>query len=225
MKRIIALILCFNFLAEISFALIEDDFVNQTLDKNLFIKNKEYRLIEEYIPRTNKKIEVKNIILQNEDIPTHFKKEKVKAVQKSLLSDFEDNKIPIKVKIKTPYSTKFSKNGKLDEGDYLEFETVEDVEFKNKNYPKGTTLEARIETISQNQIYGVPSDIVIGNFELDNQLLEGEIKKQGANRALWVYPLSFGTSWFFGLGIALMFVRGGHAKIKPNEIYTLYFCK
>ena len=83
-------------------------------------------------------------------------------------------------------------------------------------------LSARVELISPNQARGVPADIILGNFMLDNKIpLEGQIKATGANRSLWVYPASYLLSVFFFTGLFIYPIRGGHAKIKPKNIYKL----
>ena len=69
----------------------------------------------------------------------------------------------------------------------------------------------------------MPSNLVVGNFTLDDNKLSGEISKTGANRSLWLYPAIYATSWLFGIGLLFIFIRGGHAKIKPNETHTLYY--
>lgn len=127
-----------------------------------------------------------------------------------------ENTTEVKVKIKKNYSTK----QKIKEGEYLDFITVKDFSYKDKLYPAGTLVKARVETISLNKIYGVPSDVIVGNFSIDDIPLRGEISKTGANRALWLYPTIEITSWLC-VGLLLIPIRGGHAKIKTKEIFTL----
>lgn len=181
MKKILALLLCLNiFLVPVWALLIEDEFVDETLDKNLKIKK------SKYIP---------------------------------IADNLSENKYQeIKIRIKNEYSTKDN----LDEGDYIDFVTVEDVKLKDKIYPKDSIVKARIETISQNKAWGVPSDLIVGNFTLDNNKLTGEISKTGANRSLWLYPAVEIGCIFLGAGLLLIPIRGGHAKIKPTETYSLY---
>lgn len=180
MKKFVILLLCVNlaFLPAFS-ALVEDEFVNSTLDKNLKIGKPKYTPIEDNI--------------------------------------LQDSQKEIKVKIKNKYSTKDNFN----EGEYIDFITLEDAKIKNKNYPKGSTVKARIETVSQNKSWGVPSDLVVGNFTLNGNKLTGEILKTGANRSLWVYPAVIAGCMFLGAGLLLIPIRGGHAKIRPSEVYTL----
>ena len=171
MKKVLLTLLAFNLLNLPSFALIEDEFVMRTLDKNLKIKP--------YTPKL-----------------------------------YLENRIPVRIRIKNDFTTKTNPK----EGAYIEFETVGKV----KSYPVGTTVRGRLETVSQNCMFGVPADVVIGNFEIDSKPLLGEISIQGANRTLWLRPCIYVGTVFFGAGMALSPIRGGHAKIKQKEIYTLY---
>ena len=171
MKKVLLTLLAFSLLNLPSFALIEDEFVMRTLDKNLKIKP--------YIPKL-----------------------------------YLENKTPVRIKIKKNFTTKTNPK----EGTYIEFETVGKV----KTYPIGTTVRGRLETVSQNCMFGVPADIVIGNFEINGKPLSGEIAVQGANRTIWLRPCIYFGTIFLGAGMALSPIRGGHAKIRQKEIYTLY---
>ena len=195
---------------------VSDEFVENTLDKSLTIEKKSYTPIkDENIMVSDKKIEVKKRPVEYDEIIPAVK---INSVKKKIVLYEEDEAKKVNVKIKTPISTKT----KIDEGDYIDFETTEDVTINNKFYPKGTPVKARIETISLNQSWGVPADLILENLTVDDIPLSGEIKEIGANRSLWVYPLVYGTSWFFGVGVIFIPIRGGHAKIKPSKIYTLY---
>lgn len=127
---------------------------------------------------------------------------------------FEElNRIPVKIKIMNDVTTK--KN--LVEGQKLVFLTTESVVLTHKKVlSEGSRVFGTVETISQNEMMGVPSNLIIGNFKIEYMptiKLEGQIVKQGANRALWVRPLA---PIFFA-------VRGGHAKVKNDETYILYY--
>lgn len=126
----------------------------------------------------------------------------------------KNNETSYKIKIKEALTTK---NKKLKEGDYIDFILIEDTSIDKK----GTIIKARIENISQNNSYGVPASISISNFKINNNLIEGAIEKTGANRAIWLYPTTYFLSLFFGIGVLLIPIRGGHAKLKPNEIYII----
>lgn len=131
--------------------------------------------------------------------------------------DYHAKEIRIPIKIKERITTKNCP----EEGKIIYFETVSDITVNRKTYPAGTEVKARIETVSLNKKFGVPSDLIIGMFSIDNNPLNGEIKRFGANRSLWVYPCVCIGSAFFGAGALLAFIRGGHAKINSKEIFYI----
>lgn len=208
-------ILCSMFSSQV-FAFIEDDFVNSTLDKNLKIKPRVYYFIEDdFVEISQNKSFKKNKVIIQEELPTHSSSFNRKIFQ---IREF-DNSIPIFIKIKKNLTTK----QKPEEGEIIEFEAVKEFKIKNKVYPEGTVIKARVENVSPNYTIGTPADIVIGNFQLEGEVLRGEISKTGANRALWVKPISYVGTFFFGAGAFLLFIRGGHAKINQSEIFTIYY--
>lgn len=242
-KKFLILIICYHFVCiPVTYA-ITDDFVNQTLDKTKPYPNIQRAIIidefiETNLEKQNLSYPLKPVItddfaeqntLKNKPLIRHSVvhefipqiDENKKHFKKIVVMDKSDY-IPIFIRIKHPISTK---NRKIDEGDIIDFETTSAVKVQGTTLPKGSTVKARIENISQNGMKGVPADIVIGNFKINNTLLAGEIAKTGANRSLWVYPIGYIGSAFFGAGSLLFFIRGGHAKIKRNEIYTIYLQK
>lgn len=127
---------------------------------------------------------------------------------------FEDlNKIPLKLNIISDVTTK--KN--LTEGQKLLFLTTEDVVLSHKKVlPAGSRVFGRVETISKNEMMGIPANLIVGNFKIEYMPtieLQGSINKQGANRSIWVKPLA----------PILFAVRGGHAKIKVQDTYEIYY--
>ena len=196
---------------------IRDDFAEQTLNKNSKIKPVSYNRIEDSFAESNK-AEVKTSTKPKVDLQEIIPKIGNKKIYKKVILTNFDKAAEIPVKIKKYYTTR----SKMDEGDFLEFETVKDLTLHKKFYPAGSTVMARIETISLNKAWGVPSDLIVGNFSIDNIPLYGEINKVGANRSLWVYPCTYGFLFFFGAGLLFIPIRGGHAKITRNQIYTLY---
>lgn len=215
-KKFISLFILFSMFSSQVFAFIEDDFVNCTLDKNLKIKPRVYSFIEDdFVENSkNKSFKKKKVVIE-EVLPTHKSSFSRKVFE---ICEF-DNSIPIFIKIKNNLTTK----QKPEEGEMIEFETVKEFKIKNKTYPEGTVINARVENVSPNYTMGIPADIVIGNFNLEGKLLRGEISKTGANRALWVKPVSFVGSILFGSGALLILIRGGHAKVNQNEIFTVYY--
>ena len=240
MKKLLAFLLCVNFISMPAYCTITDDFADSSLDKNLKIKVvKTQEITDDFANKTldkNLKISTpKNFYLtdtfaeNNKNKNSYSKKyvdfheyipkvDKTKSIHKKVVISDINSGIEVPVRIKKLCSTRH----KIDEGDYIDFETVKDLRIKGKLYPQGTVVKARIENISQNKAMGVPADLVVDSFSINGIALDGEISKTGANRSLWVYPCTYGTIWFFGLGVLFIPIRGGHAKIRPSEIYKLY---
>ena len=239
-KKYLSILLCFNILVLPAYCTISDDFVEKTLSKKQKITPAQKPIIKDTFveqtigtnlkPKPVKKVIITDSFAQNNKNKNQYTKPKVDFSEQKVANTKQiaqpkiaivnsENSTPIKIRVKKYISTK----QKIDEGDFIEFETLSDVKIKNKIYKAGTTIKARVETISYNKIWGVPSDLIIGNFSLDGKKLIGEINKTGANRSLWLYPTVYVTTLFFGLGVFLIPIRGGHAKIKPQQTFTVYY--
>jgi len=242
MKKLLVLVFLINFVSMPVHCFINDDFAEKTLDKNLQVKTHNHTEIEDtFVEKSldkNLKIkefqhkntitdtfaeknEAKNsknkpIVVLNEQIP---QVDEGKIIHKKIAVIDENDFLKISVKIKKDFSTK----QKVNEGDYLEFETLSDIKINDTLYPKGTLIKARIENVSMNNMLGVPANLTVGSFFIDNYPLQGEIVKKGANRTLWIYPCMCVGNVFFGAGLFLTLIRGGHAKIKSDESYILYY--
>lgn len=241
MKKFLITLICHNLLITPAFCMISDSFAEMNLDsskpypkpktinitdrfaeqnlkgsKPTIIKTK--IIVDEFAENNHAKNEPLTCPVDlHEFVPTHTNKDYTNY-KKTVITD-RSNLEQIEIKI-CKYLT--TKNQKLDEGDYIEFKTLKPVTINNKTYPKRTIVRGRIETMSQNKAKGVPADIIIGNFTIDNNNLVGEITKTGANRSLWLYPVTCVGTCFFGLGLLLLFIRGGHAKISPRELFVIH---
>ena len=215
MIRFFILFLVSSLLILPSAGMIEDEFVESTLSKDLKIRKYQPPKIEDDFVENRNYTSVKK---QNVRIIEILPNADSKIVQRPYHM-ISENDIPVRICIREKFSTK----QKREEGQIIEFETLDEVKFKNKLYPAGTVVKARIENISMNSTWGAPADFIIGNFSLDEKPLFGEVTKIGANRAIWLHPLAVVATSLFGTGIWLMFIRGGHAKIKPKEVFTVYF--
>lgn len=131
--------------------------------------------------------------------------------------------IPVKIKFLETINSKY--NG---EGQILEFEVVEDVfNGKTKIVSRGTSGRAVLETVSPRGSLGVPADITISKFEidgLDKKKFDGNIVKYGKNLTLLSAALKYSIGSFIpGTGYVFMLIKGGQAKIKPNEILEIRY--
>jgi hypothetical protein len=132
------------------------------------------------------------------------------------------NKVEIPIQIDERISTKSD----VYEGQTLIFHIARDVKLENVTYKKGSKVSGKIELITTNQAFGVPADITVSNFKIqDNDIkLNGAIQSIGANRSLWVYPLGYGIGiGTLGLGLSILAIRGGHAKMKPTTTYNVRY--
>lgn len=240
-KKLLTTLICHNLLIMPAFCMISDSFAEETLDKSKPLPNaKEINIRDSFAENSLKGAQPKifrtRLIVDefaesnqaknealitpidlHEFLPTHTHQDYANYKKAIVADKSELNQLEINIR----YFFSTCDSG-IDEGDYLEFETQKPITIKNKTYPKGTTVKGRIETISQNRTKGVPADLVIGNFTIDNHELVGEITKTGANRSLWVYPTATIGAGFFGLGALLLLIRGGHAKITPKEKFILH---
>lgn len=224
MKKILAMLLCINFIGLQAVYALEDEFVNSTLDKNLKIQTAKTPFYEdETALLLNQNLKVKPVTyksIKNDMLPT-IKDETIYASGSKVDHfDFENlDRTIIKLTVKDYVTTK-----NLSEGEFIDFVVVEDVKTANYTIAKNTPAKARVELISMNQAYGVPANLTIDNFVIDSKIkAQGQITKTGANRSLWVYPLGIGFSVFFLLGPICFFpIRGGHAKLLPGKTYEVY---
>jgi len=199
---------------------IQDDFVLKTLNSDLKIEKIKPINYEDDLANKTLNQNLKIQIIKQEPIVDNLAKQidksKTATQNTKIISDFTYDKIKVSP-IKYHTTKKL-----LAEGDIIDFMLVEDTKIDNNSFKKGTIIKARIETLSKNGAYGVPADLVVGNFTLPNKLvLNGQIEKQGANRSLWVYPLGYILTPFFFIGLPIFAIRGGHVKLKPKKVYEV----
>lgn len=197
-------------------AIITDDFVETTLSKNLVIRPHSVSFIKDDFAESNLNKSAPKLKVEiSECIPT-VKDESIKR-KVHVISERNENYVLISI------NKSISTKSRPQEGSIIEFRTVTSIKYHNNIYPEGTVVKARVETVSMNNTWGTPADLVIGNFSIDNKPLFGEIYKTGSNRTLWVKPVSCIATPVFGAGMLMMLIRGGHASIKPDEIFTVYY--
>lgn len=186
--------------------IVRDDFVLATLDKNLKIKKQPQIYIKDEF--------VENTIAKDPKIKAKIENNKNRKVRYDCMRTSV-----MEISPKEYYTTKSN----LQEGEYIDFVLANDFKYKNKTYPKGAPIKARVENINQNGIYGLPSELVLGNFVLANNLkLDAELSARGANRSIWIYPVARTFSvLLYNSGIIFMPIRGGHVRLKPEKTYEV----
>lgn len=231
MKKYIIFMICLQLLSLPAYSLdvIEDNFVESTLqeyrNKSILIEDSQINdnlINKNFIEKAQKtKINIVNTPIKDK-LTQNLDLKSTSNVSTNLNYNYQSiNNAVLKIKIDKTITTK----EKPQEGSYVNFHTVSDLKLANgKIIPKNTSVIARIETVSQNDIMGVPANLVIDNFKInqfENLSILNNINKTGANRSLWVYPVVYVGLFFFGAGVLFTPIRGGHAKIKDHEYFEL----
>ncbi len=138
--------------------------------------------------------------------------------------DFSDTeRVLIKLSILEEISTKTPHL----EGEDIKFKAIEDVFYKDKYIlNKGDIVTAKLETIITSGMNGFPAEIIVDDFIIPNvkpSQLVSTYTKKGQNRCLWVYPLKWSLTLIPFAGSLTNFIKGGHARLKPKDIVTLYY--
>lgn len=198
------------------FNVLEDKIQDELINSDFITKN------SDGILNGKKDKNAKNII-EDDFIKKAKKFTKITKIRTKTKYDFTKKQIPILIKIDKNF--KADKNSK--EGQFLSFFTIKDFTLGKNKLPKGTKITGRVETISSSDKMGVPESVVVDNFFVDsnpNIVFYGSIKKTGANRSIWVYPLyQAGNFAFYVAGFVFVPIHGGHARFSTNEVYTVYY--
>jgi len=222
MKKIILSYLILFFITSSAFCL-EDELINYIQNaKKPVIKNEN---IDDFLITQDFKKTNKNKIIHkahNEvDFLVNCIDTKIEKPNTNLKYNYENNqKYSFKIQAINNISTR---NKTLKEGQFVEFKLLEDFNYKNTLIRKDAIIKGKIENISQNGTYGIPYNLTISNFKYNNIALDGTLRIQGANRAIWVYPCAYLTSMFFGMGLLFIPIKGGHAKLSKRTKRTISF--
>ena len=230
MKRFFSLILCLCFCLDCTIVFaqpIVDEFANSSLDKNLrVIYSKASPIYDDLVLNTlnpNLRVKEQKVAPIVDDFALSTLSPDLK-IERSNLNKYDFENIERMVVKISPVNYGTTRR-KLYEGQPIDFIVKEDIYFGDVKISKGTPVKARVETISKNEAYGVPADLIIDNFVVNNMPLEGQIKIVGANRALWVYPIGWVLMPFCFAGLLVFPIRGGHAKLRPSNTFEVYFEK
>lgn len=131
--------------------------------------------------------------------------------------------IPITLSITEEISTKDN----IYEGQSVQFKVRKNVRHNGQSILKsGDVINAKIETIVTSGMNGFPAEIIIDDFQIPgicNSQLISTYNKKGQNRCLWVYPLKWSLTLIPFAGSLTNLIKGGHAKIRPKDIVTIYY--
>ena len=132
-------------------------------------------------------------------------------------------KIPIRMSVTEEISTK----NPLSEGQKINLKVNEYAFYKNSPIvKKGDSVTAEISTVISAGMNGFPAEIIIENFEIPglsgDNLVDTYVKK-GQNRCFFVFPLKWALTPIPFAGSLTNFIKGGHAKIEPGDVVTIYY--
>jgi len=234
LKKIFVLLICFQmcFTTAFSAPLITDDFAEESLGHLNFSIPKDYHdevvqddIVNKFLkPKFHKVIPVS---IQSDVIVDEFasKLDKSNLKVKKVKTKYNFSKPVVEIELKLVHNLATKKG--LKEGDKVLFKTVKNIKLPDINIPKGAEIIGRVETVSQNDLMGTPEDVVIDNFTIKDHTdinLYGAIRRRGADRSWWVYPLyQAGNIVFFAAGYPLVLIRGGRVKLSTKDVYTVYY--
>lgn len=131
--------------------------------------------------------------------------------------------VPIYLRITKEISTEEA----IVDGQTVEFKVMRDVVYNETTLLKrGDIVKARVETVITAGMNGFPAEIIVDDFQIPNvksSQLISVYNKKGQNRCLWVYPLKWSLTLIPFVGSLTNLIMGGHARIKTNDIVTLYY--
>jgi len=139
--------------------------------------------------------------------------------------DFTDtDSVPIKLNTLETLSTR---DKTLHDAQEIKLVVKSNAYYKNKLVvKKGEIISAKVETVISSGMNGIPYYIYIGDFKfenLDSSKLFCNYSKGGVNRMYWVLPLKWSLTFLPPTGSLTNFIKGGHAKITPNDTITVYY--
>ena len=159
-----------------------------------------------------------------DEVALKLDKKKIKPAKVKTKYNYAIAPIPVQLRVTKNLTTR---HDEVKEGDLILFKTIKTITLGKYQLPKDSEVIGRVETVSPNDLLGTPADLVVDNFVVKNNEkinFYGRVKKRGANRSWWLYPLyQAGNIAFWAAGYPLVLVRGGHAKLSTKEIYTVYY--
>lgn len=138
-------------------------------------------------------------------------------------SDTDFVKIPLRIteKITT------QKKNKSYEGQKLTFIVDDNIYYENKLLvKKGTIATARLEIITTKGFAGIPAEIFITDFEienLDSNKIKEPVSKRGFSMTALIFPIKWALTPFPPMGSLVNLAVGFNASLTPKQILDIYY--
>lgn len=131
------------------------------------------------------------------------------------------------VEIKLAIVTPIKSEKQVYEGETVKFRVTSDVHYKGKVIiPRHTIVPAKVSVVIKSGMNGIPASIIFSDFEFENidkQLLSNFYEIKGQDRSLLVFPLKWALTILPPSGSLTNFIKGGHAKLKPDKMVKIYY--
>ena len=163
-------------------------------------------------------------IIQDDFVNTTLKNKNLEKPYVHNNYNYEDTKrVPVRLSVIADINSEKD----LTEGQTVVFRSLQDVWHKGKKIiAKDELVNARVETIISSGMNGIPASIIFSDFKFKN-VDEGQFsdtyEKYGQDRSLWVYPLKWALTILPPTGSLTNFIKGGHAKLKSDEVVEIYY--
>lgn len=132
-------------------------------------------------------------------------------------------KLPINLKV----LERIKSEKDLYEGQIVKFKVAKDVVYKDKVIiERGLTVPAKVSIIIAHGMNGIPASVIFNDFiieNIDSTKISENYEISGQDRSLMVFPLKWALTVLPPTGSLTNFIMGGHAKLKTNEIITIYY--
>ena len=163
-------------------------------------------------------------IVQDDFVMNSLQNVPIERPEMNLVYDYQCTEaIPIKLNI----LEKVSSEKNLYEGQTLRFKVAQTIIYKGRVLAKKDEIvTARVETVIENGMNGIPASVILGNFRLakvKNSKLSAYYKKSGRDLSLLVFPLKWALTVLPPTGSLTNLIKGGHVKFKPNRPITIYY--
>lgn len=132
-------------------------------------------------------------------------------------------KLPIKMKLVKDYGSEKD----VYEGQELKLKIIKDVIYnKQVVIKKDTEALAKVNITVSTGMNGIPASVILNDFKIpgiDSKQLIDEYELFGQDRSLLVFPLKWALTPLYPSGSLTNFIMGGHARLKPSKVITIYY--
>lgn len=132
-----------------------------------------------------------------------------------------------KIPIKMTFVEKLGTEKDVYEGEVVHLKLLKSVVWKDKTIAEKDSLAtAKIGIIISTGMNGIPASVILEDFKISDipqKKLTETFEIFGQDRSLLVFPLKWALTFLPPTGSLTNFIMGGHVKLKPKKIITVYY--